>query len=113
MNRRLFLFLCVYAVISLRGAVWHVSTTGSDDRSGLSWRHSFRSVGHALEVASPGDEIWIAAGCYEPAVSSGVIMPSGSFRLTSRSVVSSTVTAMGLSRNGSMRGRPSCVCHPV
>ena len=83
MNRRLFLFLCVYAVISLRGAVWHVSTTGSDDRSGLSWRHSFRSVGHALEVASPGDEIWIAAGCYEPAVSSGVIMPSGSFRLKS------------------------------
>ncbi len=75
-----FLFL---GLLSLHGTTWHVSTTGGDQRSGRSWRSAFGTLERALEVASSGDEIWLAAGCYEPHLLPGEILPGGGFVLRS------------------------------
>ncbi len=76
----LFLFLCLF---SLHGTTWYVSTTGGNQRSGRSWRSAFGTLERALEAASPGDEIWLASGCYEPYLQPGEILPGGGFRLRS------------------------------
>ncbi|MGN0867710.1 MAG: MBG domain-containing protein [Oligosphaeraceae bacterium] len=76
----LFLFLSLF---SLHGATWYVSTTGGDRRAGRSWRSAFGTLERALEAAEPGDEIWLAAGCYEPHLLPGEILPGGGFALRS------------------------------
>lgn len=55
--------------------VWHVRaslTTGAE--SGTSWSDAFRGrlgLQRALDVAQPGDSIWVAAGVYAPAAAGG------------------------------------------
>ena len=46
--------------------VYHVSTTGSDSDDGLSWVTPLRNIQTALDLANPGDEIWVAQGTYYP-----------------------------------------------
>ena len=67
MFRRLFVLLMLVGY-SLFGTIWHVSTTGNDEGGGRSWATAFGTLEHALAVSRAGDEIWIAAGRYEPAV---------------------------------------------
>ncbi len=80
MFRRLFVLL-VLAGYSLFGAVWHVSTTGNDGGGGRSWATAFGTLERALEVSRAGDEIWIAAGRYEPSASEGEIAPESGYVL--------------------------------
>lgn len=80
MFRRLFVLL-VLAGYSLFGAVWHVSTTGNDAGGGRSWATAFGTLERALEVSRAGDEIWIAAGRYEPSASEGEISPESGYVL--------------------------------
>lgn len=47
-------------------AIWYVSAASSlPDPSGDSWANAFTSLSHALNVASEGDQIWVARGEYE------------------------------------------------
>ena len=74
----MFLMLVGY---SLFGTIWHVSTTGNDEGGGRSWATAFGTLERALAVSRAGDEIWIAAGRYEPAVLEGEISPESGYVL--------------------------------
>lgn len=54
----------------------HAGATGAG--TGASWQDAFPSLGGALLAASPGDEIWVAAGVYQPGDGSD---PARSFEL--------------------------------
>ncbi|GGH30449.1 hypothetical protein GCM10007423_18590 [Dyadobacter endophyticus] len=47
-------------------AIWYVSTTNAaPDPSGDSWANAFPTLQDALNVASEGDQVWVARGEYE------------------------------------------------
>lgn len=46
--------------------VRYVSTTGNDNNAGTSWASAFRTVQRALQVATDGQQIWVARGAYYP-----------------------------------------------
>ena len=47
------------------GTTYFVRTTGDDDKNdGLSWATAFKTIGHALQVASSGQSVWVAKGVY-------------------------------------------------
>ncbi|GEM_PF-4973218 len=81
MLKKLLALLALLATALLQATTWHVATTGSDARSGRSWRHAFGTLQHALDIAAPGDEIHLAAGCYEPEISPGTIFFEAGFHL--------------------------------
>lgn len=43
-----------------------VSTVGSDLNDGVTWLGALRTLSHALQIAAPGCEIWLAEGTYKP-----------------------------------------------
>ena len=50
------------------GSTYYVRTpeTGGDDtHDGKSWATAFATIGHALETASSGNEVWVAQGVYK------------------------------------------------
>ena len=48
------------------GEVIYVRMTGDDNSDGLSWGTAFATISRALEVATPGQKIWVAEGEYMP-----------------------------------------------
>ncbi len=49
------------------GTVWYVSEIDNDSRGeGWSWDSALDELQDAVDRASPGDEIWVAAGLYKP-----------------------------------------------
>lgn len=53
------------------GTVWaatgrtlYVSPAGDDGHDGSSWTASLKTIGMALDLALPGDEVWVAKGTY-------------------------------------------------
>ena len=51
----------------LNGSTYFVRTTGDDvNNDGLSWATAFKTIGHALQVASSGKKsVWVAKGVYK------------------------------------------------
>lgn len=49
----------------VNGSTYFVRTTGNDKNDGLSWATAFATIGHALETASSGNEVWVAQGVYK------------------------------------------------
>ena len=50
------------------GSTYYVRTPetgGNDTHDGKSWATAFATIGHALETASSGNEVWIAKGVYK------------------------------------------------
>ena len=47
-------------------AIWYVDQSSTNTPDGTSWATAFLDVQDALEVASDGDQIWIAQGWYVP-----------------------------------------------
>jgi hypothetical protein len=57
----------IFSSISLNAqTVFHVSTSGDDTDDGLSWVTPLRNLQTALDLATAGDEIWVAQGTYYP-----------------------------------------------
>lgn len=46
------------------GLTYHVSTNGSDSADGLSWGAAFRTIHHAISVATHGDSIIVGDGTF-------------------------------------------------
>ncbi|MCX7011812.1 MAG: right-handed parallel beta-helix repeat-containing protein [Candidatus Sumerlaeota bacterium] len=48
---------------------YYVTPNGSDSNPGKSWAQPLRSLGKALSLSSPGDEIWVRIGSYPEKIS--------------------------------------------
>jgi hypothetical protein len=55
--------------------VWFVRLNAAGANTGTSWNDAFTSIHSAMSVASPGDEVWVAAGEY--IAGAGINLPSG------------------------------------
>ena len=49
---------------------YYVKPAGNDAAAGTSWGTAFASLQQALSVATPGSQIWVAAGTYKPTTTS-------------------------------------------
>lgn len=64
----LLLGFLLFNAITLHAQIntYHVSTLGDDMNDGQSWGTPLRNLQTALDLAVPGDEIWVAQGTYYP-----------------------------------------------
>ena len=46
--------------------ILHVDASATGAGTGASWAHAYTDLSDALAAASPGDELWVAAGSYHP-----------------------------------------------
>ncbi len=64
---RFLLSIClVLSVAEVQGAIYRVKPGGNDNNTGLTWAQAFQTLQKALQVATAGDDIWVAAGTYYP-----------------------------------------------
>lgn len=64
--------LLAFAAVSVVSAdVLYVNHAADGNADGSSWQHAFVDLQAALAAATPGDELWIAAGTYRPALPGG------------------------------------------
>ncbi|MCA9436524.1 MAG: right-handed parallel beta-helix repeat-containing protein, partial [Candidatus Omnitrophica bacterium] len=75
-----FRFIVLLALLSLpaQSRTLYVSKTGSNT-DGLSWSNALNTVSSAIDVATAGDEIWVATGVYAESVSlsEGITLAGG------------------------------------
>ena len=59
----IFLSIFISAAPAIAG-ILYVSRTGQDPNDGLTWQTAKRNIQPAILAATPGDEVWVAAGNY-------------------------------------------------
>lgn len=65
------MFICLFALLSIMSKsamanIWYVNQNNTGKEDGKTWEKAYRSLQSALEVSSPGDQIWVAKGIYKP-----------------------------------------------
>lgn len=50
---------------------YYVNTSATGDNNGLTWADAYTELRDALATVAVGDEVWVAAGTYKPAVPGG------------------------------------------
>src|SRR3712207_3956757 len=68
---------------------------GDDSNDGRSWGTAFATVRHALEVATPGKQIWVAAGTYQEAATTTDGPNNGAGKLPYMLTIKPRVTVRG------------------
>ena len=48
------------------GTVYRVDHSAPGSETGLNWNDAFLTLQDALDVATAGDEVWVAGGVYKP-----------------------------------------------
>lgn len=102
---RLGMLLLLLASAPAFAATFYVNAAATGTGTGTSWENAFTTIEEAFAVAIVGDEIWVAAGVYKPAASSGYNMPNGvklygSFAGTETSIDERNITANLTTLNG-------------
>ncbi len=59
------IFISLLITLQVHGQIY-VNLSANGDNNGSSWDHAFVNLQEGLDAASPGDQIWIAAGTYIP-----------------------------------------------
>lgn len=59
-------FLLLNSFLLNSQTVYHVSNSGDDSNNGFSWVMPIKNLQTALNLATSGDEIWVAQGTYYP-----------------------------------------------
>ncbi|GAG05797.1 unnamed protein product, partial [marine sediment metagenome] len=62
-------FLILFAVMTMSGAdaaTIYVNDDAIGANNGFSWMDAFTELQSALDIATSGDQIWVAAGTYLP-----------------------------------------------
>lgn len=77
MKKTTLYFLLTTLVCALQANPLHVKSSGSDDNDGSNWKNAVASISKALTLATSGDEIWVAQGCYKAATYSLTVANSG------------------------------------
>ncbi|MDR0865526.1 MAG: hypothetical protein LBO74_11425 [Candidatus Symbiothrix sp.] len=70
MKKLTILALCIfYTITGLNATVWYVKSDGTeakDAANATSWETACSDLQAVINHSNPGDEIWVAAGTYEP-----------------------------------------------
>jgi len=65
--KRIFLFLAVSSLLTAaQGQTIFVKASAAGANTGASWTDAFSTLDAALAAATPGTQIWVAAGTYKP-----------------------------------------------
>jgi hypothetical protein len=72
----LFVFLLCNAIVA-NAAIKYVNVNNTSPGSGSNWASAYNDLKTAIDAASSGDELWVAAGTYQPASGQSFAMKEG------------------------------------
>jgi gliding motility-associated-like protein len=76
LQKTLFLFLLLLSV-TVQAAVRFVKPTSAGSGSGNSWGNASANLQAMINASASGDQVWVAAGTYQPASGTGFMMKEG------------------------------------
>ncbi|WP_199120497.1 choice-of-anchor Q domain-containing protein [Pedobacter sp. ASV28] len=77
MKKYTLLFLCFVVIQSYAQTTRYVKADATGANNGTSWANAYTNFQIAVNAASSGDEVWVAAGTYQPASGQAFAMKEG------------------------------------